>query len=97
MPQRPKEHKNFIRERIADAIDVSKDILLDTSLIRITGYRELIIENYKGILEYSDACILVKANPNAIKICGSELEIRTITDEMLFISGNISDVHFKDI
>lgn len=97
MPRIPKEHKNFIRERIADAVDISKDILLDTSLMRITGCRELIIENYKGILEYSDTCILIKSTPNAIKICGTGLEIKTITDEMLFISGNIADINFVSI
>ncbi len=97
MPRRPKEHKNFIRERIADAVDISKDILLDTSLMRVTGCRELIIENYKGILEYTDVCILIKANPNAIKISGTELEIKTITDEMLFISGSIAGINFVSI
>lgn len=94
MPRKPNEHKSSIRARIADAIDISKDVILDTFLLRTTGTQELIIENYKGILEYSNESILIKATPSNIKICGSELEIKTITDEMLFVYGDISNILF---
>ena len=88
--------KNKIRERIADTVDISKDIILDTSLIKMTGSKEVIIENYKGILEYTSSCIRIKTNPQKIKISGTSLEIGTITDEMLYIFGNIASIEFQD-
>lgn len=83
------ENKSTFRERFADAVDISKDIILDTALIKMIGNRELTLENYKGIVEYSDNCIRIKAKPNIIKITGTNLEIKTITQEMLYITGRI--------
>ena len=82
-------NKPTIRERFADAVDISKDVILDTALIRMIGNRELTLENYKGILEYTETCIRVKAKPYIIKITGSGMEIKTITQEMLYITGRI--------
>ncbi len=91
-----KNNKKSIRERFADVIDISKDVILDTILIKTIGNKEITIENYKGILEYSNTCIHIKAKPNSVKIIGKNLEIGTITDEMLYISGVIEEVSFTD-
>ncbi len=96
MLRRKNNSKLSIREKIADAIDISKDVILDTILIKAIGNKEITIENYKGILEYSSVCILIKAKPKNAKVSGKNLEIGTITEEMLFISGNISDISFTD-
>ncbi|MEG1441855.1 MAG: YabP/YqfC family sporulation protein [Oscillospiraceae bacterium] len=87
--------KPTIRERFADVVDISKDIILDTALIKFIGNRELTIENYKGIIEYTDTCIRVKAKPNILKITGKNLEIKTITQEMLYITGRILCFSFE--
>ncbi len=91
-----KNIKSIIRKRIADTVDISKDVIMDTVLIKLTGNFELMVENYKGILEYNDKRIVVKANPRSVGICGSKLEIGTITDEMLFIFGDIKEVSFMN-
>lgn len=99
MEKKSNEHRApraSIRERIANAVDISKDIILDAAVLHITGTCELIIENYKGILEYSDKCIRVRATPKCVKINGTSLEIRTITDEMLFVAGSITNVAFTE-
>ena len=88
-------HKS-IREKLADAIDISKDVILDTVQIKIIGNKEITIENYKGILGYSDTCIQIKAKPKCIEIKGKNLEIGTITEEMLFISGSIHEIMFVE-
>ncbi|MBQ7108946.1 MAG: sporulation protein [Clostridia bacterium] len=94
MPKKQRERNTPIRKRIADVVDISKDIILDASTLRITGTSELILENYKGITDYSDTKIVIRSNPKSIQICGTSLEIGTITDEMLYITGDFSDISF---
>lgn len=89
-------NRKSIKEKLADAIDISKDVILDTVLIKTIGNKEITIENYKGILGYSDTCIQIKAKPKCIKISGKNLEIGTITEEMLYISGVIQEILFED-
>lgn len=92
--QKEQEPRPTVRERLADAVDISKEVLLDTVLISCIGNRELTLENYKGILEYSDTCIRVKTNPYIVKITGTGLELRNMTQELLYITGKISGFGF---
>lgn len=94
MKKSQKPMQNRIRERLANAVDVSKDIILDTVLIRGTGNNEIIIENYKGIIEYSENVIRIKAKPRCIRICGDSLELCNISDDMLRVTGNIDKISF---
>lgn len=95
-----KEHKSAThrpaRERIADAFDLSRDVILDTVTVKILGCREMTVQNYKGILEYSDTCIRIKAKPKTVKICGRNLELKTVTDEVLYITGGIGSFSFVE-
>jgi len=88
MPRQP----GGIKLKIAEALDVSKDIVLNLPRIVLIGTSELTIENYEGILEYNENQICVGANGMRICITGKKLEIRTITAEMLFITGYIQNV-----
>lgn len=81
-------------EKIADALDISKEILLNTSKISAIGSREVTVENYKGILEYNPNIIRLTAKDNQIKISGECLEIKTMTRDFLFITGKIRSVQF---
>lgn len=92
----PASERRSPRERIADAFDLSRDVILDTVTVKVVGCREMTIQNYKGILEYSDTCIRIKAKPQAVKICGRGLELKTITDEVLYITGAIHSFAFVD-
>ena len=81
-----------LKRHIAEALDVSKDIVLNLPRIVLIGAGEITIENYDGILEYGENLICVGAQNMRIKIEGKKLEIRTITAEMLFITGYIQNV-----
>ena len=88
------DNRFSMREKIADAIDISKDIIMDTVLIRLIGTHKVTLENYKGILEYSDRQIKVRAKPKCVCIQGSSLEIICLTDELLNIRGYIEKISF---
>lgn len=78
-----------LREKLADAVDISKDQILGVPLVSMIGDREMTIENYVGILEYSDTIIRIKCKALSVRIDGSGLEIKTMTREFLYITGRI--------
>ncbi|MDR1100829.1 MAG: sporulation protein [Clostridiales bacterium] len=83
-----------LREKIADAFDVPKDVALGQSKIVIIGEQEVNIENYHGILEYDTSIVRIKTADKIIRIIGSKLEIDTITDEDIQIVGSIKAVEW---
>lgn len=84
-----------LRRKIAEKIDMPADIIMDCALIRMSGNYEIFIENYKGILKYTDKKISVKTYPHNIFITGNSLEIKIITDELLCITGDVLRVSFS--
>lgn len=89
-----KKEKTGLREKIADTANMSKEIILNTALISCIGNREMTLENYKSIVEYTNECIRIKTKPHIVKICGEKLEIRTINRDILYITGKISSIAY---
>ncbi len=89
-----KKERPTLRERMADGLDASKEVILDVPKIVFIGSREVVIENYKAISEYTDQKIVMESNPYGLMICGANMEIRSITREMLFITGKIQKMEF---
>lgn len=87
-----KEEKKSIKEKVADALDISKELMMDAAKLVLIGEHELMIENYKGILEYDEKLIRVKTIGRTVRISGSALEIRTITDEDIQVVGRITSI-----
>lgn len=90
------EERATLRERFADAVDLSKEILLDAVMVSSVGNRELIIENYKSILSYSETCIKIKAKPLPLTIIGNGMEIRYISKDLLSLTGRVQSITFGE-
>ncbi len=89
-----KAEKPTLRERMADNLEASKEIVLDVPKIVFVGSREVVVENYKAISEYTESKIVLESNPCGLRFSGRELEIKSITREMLFITGKIQKMEF---
>ena len=48
-----------IRKQMTEALELPKEIMLNLPLISFIGREEVAIENYKGILEYSEQTVRV--------------------------------------
>ena len=46
--------------KFIDKIHIPKDVTMKLPLLRMVGNQELYIENYRGILEYTDSFIRVQ-------------------------------------
>lgn len=87
--------KPSLKEKMAESLGASKEVILDVPRLIFIGNRELTVENYKSIGEYSENLIVLETNPHKLKIRGAELEIRSIARELIYITGKVSAVEFK--
>ena len=83
------------KEQLVDSLKLPKDLLLGASIVTLTGNREAWIENYKGIIEYSDTCVLLQGKTCQICIAGKGLSIDYYTNEDMKISGCIQCVRYE--
>ena len=47
------QKQEYLKSKITSATGIPEEVVLGASVINILGYRELCIENYRGILEYT--------------------------------------------
>ncbi len=83
-----------IKETIADRLDMPKDAVLDVSKLIITGNREIYIENYKGIAEYTTETVRLGTGTGFIRLDGENLMIKTISTDEITLTGKIKSVEF---
>ena len=54
------------REAIIESLKLPKDICMGALKVTLTGNREAWIENYRGILEYTECTILLQDLPGVL-------------------------------
>lgn len=80
--------------RIADSLQIPKDLAYREAIFTMTGSRELFVENYKCIRQYEENCIVLLTKRDCIRIEGNHLAIDYYTSEEMKITGNICRVSF---
>jgi len=86
--------KVSLKEKVSELFELPKDIVMDVPKLTMIGYGDLLIENFKGIIEYDNERIRINTNCGIIKITGSGLGIKEITSEDLMVNGNIMSLEF---
>lgn len=86
--------KESKKELLVESLKLPKDMMMGRFMLSMTGNREAFIENYRGILEYTDKVILLQTKQGQVKFEGTNLVIEYYTNEDMKISGNIASVVF---
>ena len=83
-----------ILEALSNNIGLPADILAGAPIVTATGRNELLIENYKGIIEYNGNVIKVQTKLCRIVIEGKNLNIIYFTNDEMRINGIIHSIKY---
>ena len=81
--------------KINEFLEIPEEVITDKPKITILGFEELVIENYKNILEYEEVFIKVNTYIGAINITGFNLKLIQMNAEDLMITGTIDSIDFE--
>lgn len=81
-------------DRILDSLQLPKDILRGDIRLTLTGNREVWIENYKGLLEYTNTSIVLQAKNCKVQFEGKGLSIDYYTNEDMKLTGRITCIRY---
>ena len=82
------------KETLLETLKLPKDICMGAIKVSLTGNQEAWIENYRGILEYTECQILLQGKTCQVCFEGSRLSIDYYTNEDMKISGCITCVKY---
>ena len=82
--------------KITAFLEMPEEIVSDKPRITILGFDELVIENYKNILEYDEIFIKVNTYIGAINISGVNLKLIQMNKEDIMVTGKIDSLDFEE-
>ena len=78
------KNKRF-SNKINQILEVPRELNENNVKLTIIGFDEMLIENYKGILEYEEFYIKIKTKIGLININGFNLGLNEITEDDIII------------
>ena len=88
------ESSKTAKELLVESLRLPKDTALGASIVTVTGNEQLLVENYRGILEYTSEYILLQGRTCRIRIGGKRLSIAYYTNEDMKIEGKICEIRY---
>ncbi len=92
-----KRRKNNMKSRINKVLEVPDEVALKVPKLTILKFEEMLIENYKGILEYQDFFVRIQTYIGIININGFKLTLEEMTIDDLIVKGIIESIDFESI
>ena len=83
-----------LRTRMAELFDLPADLVAGLAHAELLGNRQFFLEGHEGILAYSDTQIDISTGGSVVRVRGSGLELRSMTDREVRIRGSIDAVEF---
>lgn len=86
---------NKFKERLISACCIPKDVGLGVPTITMRGKSEIIIESYRGIIEYHNDRIRVLTKVGQLLVVGNNMNIDYYENDEMRISGTIISVEYS--
>jgi len=83
-----------MKHSISHRLKLPSDLTRGDMILNITGDGEVFIENYKGIVEYTDTNVLVSGKRYQILLTGKCLAVTYYTDDEMRIEGRFENIKF---
>lgn len=87
--------RDQMKKKMAEMSGMPKDVVLGMPIVTITGQVELHLQNYRGIIEYTDALIRIQTKVGQMKVTGKRMKIEYYTNDEMKIDGKITSVEYQ--
>lgn len=85
---------NPLKYKAAQLSEMPKDVVLGMPVLTVVGQMELNLENYRGIIEYTDVLVRIQTKIGQIKVCGKKLNVAYYTNDEMKVTGRIESIEY---
>ena len=75
---------------------LAEDLVGGLPRLELTGGSRLLIEDHRGILEYTDAVLRVALKHEELRVTGEDLRLTALTLNELAVSGHIRSIELLE-
>ncbi|MCL4425712.1 MAG: sporulation protein YqfC [Firmicutes bacterium] len=84
----------MLAKHLASLFDLPGDVVLNLPRLTMVGNLQVIIENHRGVVEYSPRKVIIAYNQGRVILEGEELVIGTIQSEEIAVTGRVNSLLF---
>lgn len=84
-------------KKLDEILEIPVELSTDIPKVTIVGFGRVLIENYRGILEYQDYFVRVNTHIGILNINGFNLNLEEMTTDDLLITGKIESIDFEEV
>ena len=84
-------------KRFAQLLDMPRELDKNQTKVTIISFDEILIENYKGIMEYEEFFVKINTEIGIININGFNLNLEQMTNEDILVKGVINSIDLERI
>ncbi len=83
------------KNKIEKILEFPEEVYSNTPKLIITGFNEMVLENYKGILEYEENFTSISTYIGVINVNGFNLNLEKMTNDDIKITGKIENIEIE--
>lgn len=76
-------------------LELPIEVTTNIPKITITGFNQIMIENYTGIIEYEEYLVKINTSIGIIIMEGNKMNLNQINENDILISGEISKLYLE--
>lgn len=84
--------KENVKFNLVESLELPMDIMYGAVIITAMGRNQILVENYKGIIEYTQEKIRLQTKTCQVTIQGKRLIVEYYTNEEMKITGYIQGI-----
>ncbi|MFR0822247.1 MAG: YabP/YqfC family sporulation protein [Clostridia bacterium] len=84
------------QNRLEELLEIPKEISSQEAKITVVGFEQMLIENYKGILEYQEFYIRISTHIGIVNVNGFNLKLEEMTSDDIMVKGKIESIDFEN-
>lgn len=86
--------KDGLRDRLVSLLELPGDVVLDVARVTLVGDMEMVIENHRGLTEFTSNRVVMSVPEGQLAIDGDELRIGAISPEQVTLLGKIRGMRY---
>lgn len=87
-----KKNLRQVKSNIVESLELPRDIVYGAVIITAMGRGQVLIENYKGIIDYTREKIRLQTKNCQVSVVGKQLVVEYYTNEEMKITGFIEGI-----
>lgn len=89
-----RKRMEVMKSAVSEMFELPKEITLNLPKISMIGKNQMLVENHKGIIEYTPQRIRVNSSIGVIRVQGHDMELKNIAADDIMITGEIKVIEF---